>query len=122
METMVLGISALWINLPALIAQMINFGLLLLFFSVFLYKPLFKVLDARKQRIEEGLEASEESKRRLSQTEEDVAKELDKARQEGQELIVQAQQMAARVQEEGREAARVEGDQLLERARNEIQL
>ena len=66
METMVLGISALGINLPALIAQMINFGLLLLFFSVFLYKPLFKVLDERKKRIEEGLEASEESKRRLS--------------------------------------------------------
>jgi F-type H+-transporting ATPase subunit b len=122
METMVLGISALGINLPALIAQLINFGLLLLFFSVFLYKPLFKVLDERKKRIEEGLEASEESKRRLSQTEEDVAKELDKARQEGQELIVQAQQMAARVQEEGREAARTEGEQLLERARNEIQL
>ncbi len=122
METMILGIEALGINLPALIAQLINFGLLLLLFSVFLYKPLFKVLDERKQRIEEGMEASEESKRRLSQTEEDVAKELDKARKEGQELIGQAQQIVARVQEEGREAARAEGEQLLERARNEIQL
>lgn len=122
METMLLGIDALGFNIPALIAQLINFGLLLLVFSVLLYKPLFKVLDERKQRIEEGLEASEESKRRLTETEQDVAKELDKARQEGQTLIGQAQQMAVRVQDEGREAARVEAEQLLERARNEIQL
>ena len=122
METMLLGIDALGFNVPALIAQLVNFGLLLLVFSVFLYKPLFKVLDERKQRIEEGLEASEESKRRLTETEQEVAKELDKARQEGQTLIGQAQQMATRVQDEGREAARVEAEQLLERARNEIQL
>ncbi len=122
METMLLGISALGFNIPALIAQLVNFGLLLLVFSVFLYKPLFKVLDERKQRIEEGLEASEESKRRLTETEQEVAKELDRARQEGQTLIGQAQQMAVRVQDEGREAARVEAEQLLERARNEIQL
>lgn len=122
METMLLGIDALGFNLPALIAQLVNFGLLLLVFSVFLYKPLFKVLDERKQRIAEGLEASEEAKRRLTETEQDVAKELEKARQEGQTLIGQAQQMAARVQDEGREAARVEAEQLLERARSEIQL
>ena len=122
METMVLGISALGINLPALIAQLINFGLLLLFFSVFLYKPLFKVLDERKQRIEEGLEASEEAKKRLAQTETETAAELEKARQEGQGLIGQAQQMSARIQEEARQSARAEGETLLERARSEIQL
>ncbi|MCH8815742.1 MAG: F0F1 ATP synthase subunit B [Chloroflexi bacterium] len=122
METMLLGIDALGFNLPALIAQLVNFGLLLLVFSVFLYKPLFKVLDERKQRIAEGLEASEEAKRRLTETEQDVAKELEKARQEGQTLIGQAQQMAARVQDEGRETALAEAEQLLERARSEIQL
>ena len=122
METMLLGIDALGINLPALIAQLINFGLLLLVFSVLLYKPLFKMLDERKQRIAEGLEASEEAKRRLTETERDVAKELDKARQEGQTLIGQAEQMAARVQDEGRETALAEAEQLLERARSEIQL
>lgn len=122
METMLLGISALGFNIPALIAQLVNFGLLLLVFSVFLYKPLFKVLDERKQRIEEGLEASEESKRRLTETEQEVAKELAKARQEGQTLIGEAQQMSARIQDEGREAARAESEQMLERARNEIQL
>lgn len=122
MPTVILGIDALGFNLPSLLAQLINFGILLLLFSAFLYKPLLKVLDERKQRIKEGLEAAEESKRQLSQTEEEVAKELAKAREQGQTLIGEAQQMAQRIQNESREAAREEAEKLLERARSEIQL
>ena len=58
----------------------------------------------------------------MSQTEQEVAKEIDKARQEGQGLIAQAQQISARLQEESRQAARKEAEQLIERARGEIQL
>src|SRR6266487_3039068 len=115
MQAVFLDISALGFNLPALIAQLIVF-------RVILYKPLLRILDERKKRIQEGLEASDEAKRRLSQTEQEVAKELEKARQEGQGLIAQAQQIAARIQEDAREGARHEAEQLLERARGEIQL
>jgi F-type H+-transporting ATPase subunit b len=122
MPIVFLGIDALGFNLPALIAQIINFALLLIIFRLILYKPLLKMLDERKQRIQEGLDASDEAKRRLSQTEQEVAKEIDKARQEGQGLIAQAQQISTRLQEESRQAARTEAEQLLERARGEIQL
>ncbi len=122
MQPVILGISALGFNLPALVAQLVNFTLLLVLFSVLLYKPLFKVLDQRKQRIQEGLEASDEAKRQLAATEQEVAKELDKARQEGQGLIGQAQQISTRIQDEARQAARTEAEQLIERARAEIQL
>src|SRR5437667_224731 len=66
MQAVFLDISALGFNLPALIAQLINFLLLLLIFQVLLYKPLLKMLDERKKRIQEGLDASDEAKRRLS--------------------------------------------------------
>ena len=122
MPTIFLGIEALGLNLPALIAQLVSFLLLLIVFRALLYKPLLKMLDERKQRIQEGLDASEEAKRRLSQTEQEVAKELEKARQQGQENIAQAQQISARIQEEARQAARAEAELLLERARSEIQL
>lgn len=122
MAPVFLGIDALGFNIPALIAQLVNFGLLLVIFSVFLYKPLLRVLDERRKRIQEGLEASEEAKRRLAETEQEVARELDRARREGQELIAQAQQISARIQNEAREQARKDAEQLLERARNEIQL
>ena len=122
MPIVFLGIDALGFNLPALIAQLINFALLLIVFRLLLYKPLLKMLDERKQRIQEGLDASDEAKRRLSQTEQEVAKELEKARQQGQEQIAQVQQISARIQEESRQAARHEAEQILERARGEIQL
>ena len=122
MQTILLGIGALGLNLPALVAQLVSFTLLLVVFRAFLYQPVIRMLDERKKRIQEGLEASDEAKRRLSQTEQDVAKELEKARQDGQGLITQAQQISARIQEEARQGAREEAEQLLTRARGEIQL
>lgn len=116
------GLKALGINLPSLLAQLINFTLLLAVLYLLAYKPLLRVLDERKKRVQEGLEASEEAKRRLAEAEQQSAAELDRARQEGQALIGQTQQISARVQEEARQQARAEADQLLERARGEIQL
>ncbi len=83
MEPVFLGIGALGFNVPALIAQLINFTLLLVVFRLFLYKPLLRVLDERRQRIQEGLDASDEAKRRLAETEKEVQAELEKARREG---------------------------------------
>jgi F-type H+-transporting ATPase subunit b len=122
LEPAFLGIGALGINLPSLLAQLINFTLLLVLLSVLAYKPLLRVMDERRKRIQEGLDAAEESKRRLSDTEKEVAGEMAKAREEGQALIGQAQQMSSRIQEEGRTQARAEAEQLLERARSEIQM
>jgi F-type H+-transporting ATPase subunit b len=117
-----LGIGALGINLPSLIAQLINFTILLILIGWACKRWLFPMLDERRKRIQEGLDASDEAKRRLAQAETDAGAELEKARQEGQALIGQAQQMSARVQEEGRQAARADAETLLERARSEIQL
>lgn len=116
------GIGALGINLPSLIAQLINFTILLIFIGWASKRWLFPMLDERRKRIQEGLDASEEAKQRLAQAETEAGAELEKARQEGQALIGQAQQMSARVQEEGRQAARADAETLLERARSEIQL
>ena len=51
--------DGLGINLPSLITQFVNFGILLLILWIFLFKPLQRVLDERRKRIEEGLKASE---------------------------------------------------------------
>ena len=116
------GIGALGINLPGLLAQLINFGILLLLFSWVFKRFLFPMLDERKKRIEEGLQASEEAKERLAQTETEVAAEMSRARQEAQGIITQAQQASSRIQEEAREASRTDSEQMIERARQEIQL
>jgi F-type H+-transporting ATPase subunit b len=116
------GISQLGINLPGLIAQLINFGILLVLFTWVFRKFVFPMMDERRRKIQEGLQASEDAKKRLAETEQDVSAEMQRARQEAQALIAQAQQTSARMAEEGRQQARVEAEQILERARGEIQL
>jgi len=116
------GIDALGINLPGLLAQLINFGIVLVAFTILFRRFVFPMMDERKKRIEEGLQASEEAKERLSQTEQEVSAEMARARQEAQGVIQQAQQTSQRIQDEARQTARTEAEQILERARNEIQL
>ncbi len=112
----------LGLNLPVLVAQLVNFFLLLVLLRIFLYKPILEMLDRRAERIREGAAAAEQSKEQASQADADVAKQLEEARQQGQALLAQAQEAATRIQEEGRSQARQESATLLERARNEIQL
>ena len=116
------GIGALGINLPGLVAQLINFGILLVLFSWLFRRFLFPMLDERKKRIAEGLQASEEAKARLTETETEVAAEMSRARQEAQGIITQAQQASSRIQDEAREVSRADTEQTIERARQEIQL
>lgn len=112
----------LGLNLPVLVAQLVNFFLLLVLLRIFLYKPILEMLDRRKQRIQEGEQAAEQSKEQASQAETDVAEQIQEARQQSQALVAQAQEASNRIQEDARNQARQEAETLLERARNEIQL
>ena len=117
-----LAISDLGINLPGLIAQLIGFAILLGVMRMVAYKPVLNMMDQRSARIREGLEAAEQMKEQAAQADVTVQKRLEEARQEGQGLISQAQQIANRIQEEARQHAQTEGESLLARARSEIAL
>ncbi len=108
--------SALGFNIPILVAQLVNFFVLLILLRLFLYRPILEMLDRRSQRIREGLTAAEQSKEHAAEAEQEVARQMEEA------LVAQAQETSSRIQEEARNQARREGEQLLERARNEIQL
>lgn len=113
---------ALGINLPSLIAQLVNFGILLAIMYFLVWPRLRETLDERRRRIQEGLEASARAQERAAQAEAEVQAQLEQARREGQNLIAQSQQIATRLQEEARQQAQQEAEALLARARNEIQL
>ena len=114
--------DALGINLPGLIVQLVNFALLLLVLRLVLYKPILKMLDQRRERIAESLQAADSMKQQAAAAETQVQEELAKARAEGQALIAAAQQNASRIQEDARTQAKTEADALVSRARQEIEL
>ena len=114
--------DALGINVPSLIAQLFNFTVLLIIGRVWLYPRILQMLDERKRRIQDGLEAADRARQQASESQQQVLQQLEQARQEGQALIAQAQQVANRIQEEGRQQAQRQAEQLLARARGEIEL
>ena len=116
------AVDALGLNLPQLIAQIVNFFLLLIILRLTLYKPILKMLDERKQRISEGLNAAEIARAEATQAQANIQQQLDAARKEGQDMVANAQQIAKRIQAEAREQAGREREAALERATAEIQL
>ena len=117
-----LGITDLGINLPVLLFQIVNFTFLLLVLRLLVYKPVLKMLDERRARIQEGLSAADRGREQAIEAERQAAEALAAARREGQDIVANAQQIAQRLQEEGRAQALAQQETMLERARSEIQL
>lgn len=114
--------EALGINLSGLIAQIINFLLLLVLLYLFVYKRVLKMLDERAKRIKESMEQTEAIKQEMARTEEQVKAQLEAGRREGQALIAQAAQAGEQLREEARQEARRETEALIARARQQIGL
>lgn len=115
------AVEALGLNLPQLIAQIVNFFVLLLILRLVAYKPILKMLDERKQRIAEGLNAAEIARAEAATAQANIQAQLDTARKEGQEIVAGAQNIATRIQADAREQSQKDREAALERARVEIQ-
>jgi F-type H+-transporting ATPase subunit b len=62
-------ITQFGIDWKLLLAQVVNFFILLFLLRAFAYRPIMNMLAERRQKIEEGMEASEASKKKLAETE-----------------------------------------------------
>ncbi len=109
------------INLPLLIAFVINFIILFALLSIFLYKPVLKMLDERQAKIKESMEQAEKIRQETARSEEEIKAHLETARKEGQAIIVQATQIGERLKQEAKEGARQEAESVISKARTEIQ-
>jgi len=116
------AVEALGLNLPQLIAQIANFFVLLVILRLTLYKPILKMLDERKQKIAEGLNAAEIARAEAAAAQANIQDQLVIARKDGQEIVAGAQAIATRIQAEAREQSNRDREVALERARSEIQL
>jgi F-type H+-transporting ATPase subunit b len=113
-------LEGLGINLPMLVAQLINFFVLFGLLYLVAYKPIMKMFDERSNRIKESMEETERIKEQAARTDEEVKEHLEKARKEGQAVVAQAAKMGEQVKEEARQGAREEASALITRARGEI--
>ncbi len=113
--------TALGVNLPSLIAYLVNFVVLLGVLYFFAYKPLLRVLDQRSERIKESLAAADQAREAAASSQAAIQQQLDEARREGQRLLDQAREAAGRYREEEMGRARQEAEAFVGRARTDIQ-
>jgi len=114
-------VEALGVSVTGLLAQFINFILLLLILRAIAYKPILRMLDQRSERIRESMERAEAVKQQAARTEEEFARRLAEARREGQEIVAQAEKIADRLRQEEMEKTRQEVDQLRAKALEDIE-
>jgi len=113
--------TQLGVNLPSLVAYLINFTLLLGILSLFVYKPVMRALDQRSDRIRESLEAADHAREEAASSRTAIEEQVNEARREGQRLLEQAREAADRYREEEMGRARQEAQDFVERARTDIQ-
>ena len=112
----------LGLNLPGLIVQFINFGILLFILWRFVLPPVQRMLDERRQRIQESLEAAERMRAQATETERMLEEQREEGRRQAQQIIGQAQEIARRIEADARTQAQSDAEALITRARTEIQL
>lgn len=107
-------------NIPQLLAQLVNFGILLGILYLVAYKPIMKMLDERSNRIKESMEQTEVIKDKAEKAEEEIAKQLKEAGRQSQAVIDRGVRTGEEMRQKAQEEAKKEAEALLARARNEI--
>lgn len=112
--------KGLGINWPSLIAQLISFGVLFALLWVVAYKPILRMLDARSNKIRESMEQAEQLKEQTVHAEEEVKKQVELGRKEGQEIMARAMHASEELHQKAQTEAKQEGEAIIAKARTEI--
>src|SRR5262245_8627388 len=102
-----------WVHLGS---QMISFAIVCAVLYAFAYKPILKMLEARRQQIASGLANAAKIKAELDSIENQRQVVLTKAGAEVKQLVDEARAAAARVQAEETRKATAAAEQILVRA------
>ena len=109
--------SELGIQWKILLAQTISFSIVFFVLWKFAYKPIFAMLELRREKIAESLASAEKIKADVAKTEAERRKILADAGDKANKLIDDARQAAARVREQETQKAIASAEQIVIKAR-----
>jgi len=109
--------SELGIDWRALFTQLISFSIVFFVLWRFAYRPIFAMLQLRREKIAEALANAEKIKADVARTETERQKTLADAGDKANKLIDDARQAAARVRETETQKAIAAAEQIVAKAR-----
>ncbi|MFN7777636.1 MAG: F0F1 ATP synthase subunit B, partial [Betaproteobacteria bacterium] len=80
----------------------------------FIWPPLIKALDERRQKIADGLAAADRGNQSLAEARKQTAQIEAEARTRAQQIVAEAEKRGAALVEEAKSHAKAEGDRLIE--------
>ena len=110
-------LQVLGIQWPKLLAQLLNFSIVMFILWRWAYKPVFAVLEGRRQKIAEGVANAEKSTAQLAKTEADRKAILTQAGDQANKMIEEARVAALRVREVETQKAIAAAEQIMIKAR-----
>ncbi|MBI2577284.1 MAG: F0F1 ATP synthase subunit B [Candidatus Wildermuthbacteria bacterium] len=112
--------SQLGIDWKLLIAQAVNFLIVLVILHKFVFTKLIKLMEERRERIEKGLAMREEAEKELARAHEMRRNEIEKAKKEAEAVIAQAKTLGAERERQLVAKAREEAEKILYGAKEDI--
>jgi len=109
------------VNLFWVIVSALNFIVFFALIWTFAFKPVSRMLDERRERIEQGLKDAEQARRDRENAEAERVATLAEARKEANDILARAQRLAQETRDADIAATREELDRMRERATNEIE-
>jgi F-type H+-transporting ATPase subunit b len=109
-------LGQLGIEPAILLAQIVNFLIIMGVLRLFLYEPVLKMLEQRKERIAQGIQQADRSSAAAVEAERQRNAILDEARREAQEVRAQATRDAERIAQDVRSRAEQEANDIRRRA------
>ena len=109
--------AGLGINSFLVVAQILNFILLIMFLNGLLIKPLMRGLENRRLRVEESLENARKADERLANVERDYQSRLNEAAAEAQKMRADTLQSAQAELERLRKDAQTDAERIKAQAR-----
>jgi F-type H+-transporting ATPase subunit b len=99
------------------LSQVISFLIVALLLRRFAYKPILRVLEERRRKIEEGQINAEKIRKELAEAEKRYQEILAKANADGQKMIDEARESAAHLSERKQQEAIAAAEQIIAKAR-----
>ena len=108
------------IDIKLLVAQMVNFGIVVFVLYRFAYKPLLKHMNDRTSVIEKGLNDAKEAQKQLEGAEKTREEKIVQAKRESRIILEQSQQQAEKNKEAVVIEAKKEAQKVVAQAKIQI--
>lgn len=114
-------INTFHIDWKLIIAQLVNFAIVLFVLYKFAYGPILKMMNERSDKIEKGLKDAEGAQKKLAEIAEKEKEVLVEARKQAQEIVAKAEAVAIKSKDEIIADSKVQATKILEDAAKKIE-